>query len=120
MKSLLRLNGQGMMFLSCQGFDAGTRLGIRVDLRTIRVDLGVAKPRGSLSGDLLLRVEGFIAECHTVGEQLYQVTFLFDRMREADRLILRSIEGESDLVASKGVVTPPVRDWSTDGGPGLN
>lgn len=107
------------MFLSCRGFESGTRLGIRVDLRTIRVDLGVPEPRGSLSGDILLRVEGFIAECHSVGKHLYQVTFLFDRVREADRLILLSIEGESEFSAGRGAVRPPVRDWPTDG-PGLN
>lgn len=127
-RTLLYVSSQGLVFKSTQPFDSGIRLAIGLHLRKIRGDLGLDAADSGLYGDRFLQLEGLVADCKIVEasplERFYQVTLLFDRLSEADRVLLAAIE-RSDRPANTEIGTicePPPQtegEWFASRTPGI-
>ena len=120
-RTLLYVSSQGLVFKSTRPFDSGIRLAIGLHLRKIRGDLGLDAADNGLYGDRFLQLEGLVADCKIVEasplERFFQVTLLFDRLAEADRVLLAAIERSDRCTAPEiGAISeppPPVsQGWS--------
>ena len=127
-RTLLYVSSQGLVFKSTQPFDSGIRLAIGLHLRKIRGDLGLDAADSGLYGDRFLQLEGLVADCKIVEasplERFFQVTLLFDRLAEADRVLLAAIErsDQHDTPTIGAISEPPPRanqDWSASRLPGI-
>jgi hypothetical protein len=121
-RTLLYVSSQGMVFKSASVFDSGTRLAIGLHLRKICGDLGLSEDDSGLYGDRFLKLEGLVADCKIVEtsalESFYQVTLIFDKLPEGDRLLLEAVEkshpSDAGLAKAKTIPlsAPPARSNS--------
>jgi hypothetical protein len=105
---LLYVNSQGMVFKSVKAFESGSRLAIGLHLRKICGDLGILGLNTDSSGNRFLRLEGLVVDCKIMAtspaEHSYQVTIIFDKLSEEDRLVLKTVEDQHPVELDRATI----------------
>ena len=103
--TLIRICGRGMVFLTQDQYDTGTRLAVGMHLKKIRGDLGMGKCEHgcSFNGEQYLNLCGMAVDCRIAevaqNKVVFEVTVLFDNLGTDVLRLLQAIEAEREARA---------------------